>query len=166
MRGRGIQSEVLVSLALVMVTAIGLLAVLFFEAHSNQLERLSPLLGRALAAEGKSSTVEYGDAVSTATWYRVDPDRHREPHSVTGERLDGEAIALAAAAREAGKPLLAAARPWEPIHFAMPLQGATPGLVAVAVMPPSIEGRVVLGLMLVDGFIFTWLGAYLLRRAT
>jgi C4-dicarboxylate-specific signal transduction histidine kinase len=164
MNGRGIQSEVLVSLALVMVTAIALLTIIFFEAHSNQLDRLGPLLGRALAAEGESSTVVYGDAVSTATWYRVDPTRTDEPHKMTGERLDEAALDLARRARAAERPLLAAGRPWEPIHFAMPMRGPTPGIVAVAVLPPSIEGRLVLGLMVIDGCIFTLLGAYLLRR--
>jgi len=164
MRGRGIQSEVLVSLALVMVTAVGLLAVIFFEAHANQLARLGPLLGRALAAEGRSSTVAWGDAVVTATWYRVAPDRREAPHSITGEVLSDDALALADEARASGRPLLAAARPWEPIHFAMPFEGPAPGLVAVAVLPPSIEGRLVLALVWVDVAIFTWLGATLLRR--
>ena len=144
MRGRGIQSEVLTSLALVMVTAIGLLAAVFFEAHSNQLDRLVPLLGRALRDEGRASTVAYGDAVATATWFRVEPGASPKPHALTGAVLDEAGLALAEAAREKNEPLLRTGRPWEPIRFAMPLSGAVPGAVGVAVLRPSIEGRLVL----------------------
>ncbi len=164
MRGRGIQSEVLTSLALVMVTAIGLLAAVFFEAHSNQLDRLVPLLGRALWDEGRASTVAYGDAVATATWFRVEPGARSKPHALTGAVLDEAGLVLAEAAREKNEPLLRTGRPWEPIRFAMPLSGAVPGAVGVAVLRPSIEGRLVLLLLVVDVCIFTWLGAYLLRR--
>ena len=164
MRGRGIQSEVLTSLALAMVTAIGLLAAFFFEAHSNQLDRLVPLLGRALRDEGQASTVAYADAVATATWFRVEPGASPKPHALTGAVLDDAGLVLAKAAREKNEPLLQTGRPWEPIRFAMPLSGSGLGIVGVAVLPPSIEGRVVLLLLVVDVCIFTWLGAYLLRR--
>ncbi len=164
MRGRGVQAEILASLALVMVTAIGLLAALFFEAHSNQLDRLAPLLGRALRDEGQTSTVAYGDAVATTTWFRVEPGASPKPHALTGEVLDDAGLSLARASREKNEPLLRTGRPWEPIHFATPLGGSAPGVVGVAVLPPSIEGRIVLSLLVVDVCIFTWLGAYLLRR--
>jgi len=164
MRGRGIQSEVLTSLALAMATAIGLLAAFFFEAHSNQLDRLVPLLGRALRAEGQASTVAYGDAVATASWFRLEPGASPKPHALTGAVLDDAGFVLGEAAREKNEPLLQTGRPWEPIRFAMPLAGSAPGVVAVAVLRPSIEGWVVLALLLVDVCIFTWLGAYLLRR--
>jgi C4-dicarboxylate-specific signal transduction histidine kinase len=164
MRGRGVQAEVLTSLALVMVTAIGVLAAFFFGAHSNQLDRLVPLLGRALQAEGESSAVAYGDAVGTATWFRVGRDAAAKPHELTGEVLDLTGHSLARVAREKHEPLLQTGWPWEPIRFAMPLPGSAPGVVGVAVVRPSIEGRIVLALLVVDVCVFTWLGAYLLRR--
>ena len=101
MRGRGVQAEVLTSLALVMVTAIGVLAAFFFGAHSNQLDRLVPLLGRALQAEGESSAVAYGDAVGTATWFRVGRDAAAKPHELTGEVLDltGHSLACVSSPR-------------------------------------------------------------------
>jgi C4-dicarboxylate-specific signal transduction histidine kinase len=164
MRGRGVQAEILVSLALAMVTAIGLLTAFFLQAHSAHLERLVPSLGKALALEAESSAVGFGDTVASATWFRLAPDADPLPHAVTGETLGPAGLALAREAREAGGPLLRTGRPWEPIHFAMPVSGPAPGLVAVAVLAPSMEAWVLLGLLTVDALVFAWLGGYLLRR--
>jgi signal transduction histidine kinase len=164
MRGRGVQAEVLVSLALAMTTAIGLLAAFFLQAHAAHMDRLRPALGHALAAEAASSAVGITDTVASATWFRVLPGEDRPPHALTGETLDEESLALAAVAREQGRALLQLGRPWEPIRFAKPVAGAMPGLVAVAVLPPSMEGWVLAGLLGVDALVFAWLGGYLLRR--
>lgn len=164
MHGRGIQAEILVSLALVMATAIGLLAVFFFQAHTKQLDRLVPLLGRALGDEARASAVVYGDTLATATWFRVEPGATPAPHVVTGQVLDAAGLSLAKAAREKNEPLVQVGRPWEPIRFATPLAGSAPGVVGVAVLPATVEGRIVVTLLVVDVCIFTWLGGYLLRR--
>lgn len=162
--GRGVQAEVLASLALVMVTAIGLLTIFFFEAHTKHLDRLAPLLGRGLRDEAANSALAYRDVLTSASWFRVGRGDTSRPHAVTGEVLEGTGLALAAAVREKNVPLLQAGWPWQPIHFAMPLSGTAPGVVGVAVLQPSFEGWIVLGLLIVDVFIFTGLGAYLLRR--
>ena len=164
MHGRGVQAEVLASLALVMVTAIGLLTVFFFEAHAKHLDRLAPLLGRGLREEAANSALAYRDVSASASWFRVGRSDTSRPHAVTGEVLGDAGLVLAAAVREQNKPLLQAGWPWQPIRFAMPLSGTAPGVVGVAVVQPSLEGWIVLGLLLADVFIFTGLGAYLLRR--
>ncbi len=164
MRGRGVQGEILVSLALAMITAIGLLAAFFLKAHATHLERLAPLLGKGLVADVAASTVEYGDTVGSAIWFRVDLNAPPPTHAITGELLDAEGMALAQDAREKGEPLLQTGRPWDRIRFAIPIQGASPGGVAVAILPPSMEGWVVFSLLAVDCLIFAWLGGYLLRR--
>ena len=164
MRGRGVQAEVLVSLALAMTTAIGLLAAFFLQAHAAHMDRLRPALGRALAAEAERSPIGLTDTVTSVTWFRVLPEQQPTPHALTGELLDEAGFELAAAAREQGRALLQAGRPWDPIRFAKPVAGATPGMVAVAVLPPSMEGWVLVGLLGVDALVFAWLGGYLLRR--
>ncbi len=164
MRGRGVQSEVLVSLALAMATAVGLLAAFFLQAHAAHLDRLIPSLGRALAAEAETLPVALGDSVGSAVWFRVLPDREPAPHAMTGDSLDAESLALAVQARLQQRPLLQAGRPWQPIRFAKPVAGAAPGVVAVAVLPPSMEAWVLCSLLAVDVLVFGWLGGYLLRR--
>ena len=164
MQERGVQAEVLTSLALVMVTAIGLLAIFFFEAHAKQLDRLVPLLARGLQDEAANSALAYRDVLGSASWFRVDQGETSRPHAVTGEVLGDVGLALAATVREKREPLLQAGWPWQPIRFATPLSGTAPGVVGVAVVQPSLAGWIVLGLLVVDVFIFTALGAYLLRR--
>ena len=164
MRGRGVQSEVLVSLAIAMAAAIGLLAAFFLQAHAAHVERVAPLLGRALEAEVDGSPVRFVDTLGTATWYRVTPGAVAPRHAITAAPLDEEGTALAEAARETRRSLLRAGWPWEPIRFAKPLVTGEPGTVAVAVLAPSMEGRILVGLLLVDALVFAWLGGYLLRR--
>ncbi len=163
-RGRGVQAEVLVSLALAMTTAVALLAAFFLQAHANHLERLAPALGRALAAEADRAPLGITETVGSATWFRVVPGVEPLPHAITGEVLDRAGRDLADDARTTGKPLLQRGWPWQPIRFATPVAGATPGVVAVAVLPPSMDGWVLVGLLAVDGLVFAWLGGYLLRR--
>jgi C4-dicarboxylate-specific signal transduction histidine kinase len=164
MRVRGVQAEILASLALVMATAVFLLAAFFFEAQARHLEHLVPLLGKALAVESQGAAVAYGDSVATATWYRLLPETAPQPHAVTGESLAPSGLALAAEARRSGGPLLRTGRPWEPIWFATPVSGSAPGVVAVAVLPPPVEGRILFVLLVADCVVFTALGGYLLRR--
>ncbi len=164
MRARGIQGELLVSLALVMITATLLLAAFFLQAHAANLERLVPVLARALAAEARSSAVAYGDTVGSATWFRIGPGGRSQPHAITGRELEAVDLEIAEAARRTGEPLLRIGRPWEPIRFAMPVPGNPPGLVALGILPPSLAGWIVACLIAADCFVFTWLGSYLLRR--
>ena len=74
MRGLGIQAEVLVSLAVVMVTATGLLGAFVFETQSAQLERLGPLLAGALTDEARTASLAYEGGLSGATWFVVSED--------------------------------------------------------------------------------------------
>jgi two-component system NtrC family sensor kinase len=164
MRGRGVQGEVLVSLALAMITAIGLLAAFLLKTHANHLEELAPLLGKGLVADAAGSTVEWGDAVGKVVWFRVDPEAPAPVHAITGARLDSEAMDLAREAKNANGPLIKAGRPWDPVRFATPIEGTSPPAVAVAILPPSMEGWVVVLLLAVDCLVFVGLGGYLLRR--
>lgn len=164
MRGRGVQAEVLVSLALALATAVGLLAAFFLQAHATHVDHLRPLLGRALSAEADASAVRWVDTVGSATWFRVQAGADPAPHAVTGRVLGREGLELARRAREQGRALLRPGLPWEPIHFAKPVSGGPTELVAVAVLPPSMDGWILLGLLAVDGLVFAWLGGYLLRR--
>ncbi len=162
-RELGIQTEVLLSLAVVMVTATSLLAAFLLETHASQAERWSPLLGRHLAREARSARAGYEGGMSGARWYIVSAGRAREVRRGQAE-LDPAGFALASEAGRTGKPLLQAGRPWEPIRFAMPVDGPTQGEVAVAIIPPGVPRSGVVALVLADCLVFTLLGAYLLRR--
>lgn len=166
---RGVQVQVTVSLAVVMVTATGLLAAFFIATHARQTERLQPMLGRVLAEEARRLDRIQHVPAPGATWFvaLADGQTRRAPGGgEAGHRVAlGEAgLALAALARVEGRALLRAGVPWDPILFAAPIEGPTGGEVAVAVVSPAVPRLAFAGLLLADCLAFTVLGVYLLRR--
>jgi len=166
---RGVQVEVTVSLAVVMVTATGLLTAFFLATHAAQTRRLQPLVGRALANDARRLGILQHVAGPGASWFLARPDGPPRPIRSgdapdVGTSFDAAARSLAAAARTAERPLLRAGAPWEPIRFAAPVDGPTGGEVAVAVIAPTVPRFAVVGLLAADCLAFTLLGAYLLRR--
>ena len=68
---QGVQSEVLLSLALVMATATVLLAAIFLEVNQARVERLHGLLGRGLIAETTSPRFLL-HPWEGGSWWRID----------------------------------------------------------------------------------------------
>jgi two-component system NtrC family sensor kinase len=162
-RGRGVQAEVLVSLAVVMVTATALLAGFFLKTHAAQVERLRGLIGSALAAEVRSPTFELDLQTSSFQWWILASDSALRDRSPKAGRLDAETLALAVEVRQGGIPLLQAGAPWEPIRFASRLEAGPDARVAVALVEPVVSRMAIAALVMVDCLVFTLLGAYLLR---
>ena len=159
---RGIQSEVLLSLAFLVATAIGLLAGFLVRAQASQQQQLEGLLGRALVAEAPLALLEVERSASGARWHRyVDPARRAGP----GPAPDDEPAGLehlVAESRRLRKPLLASGQPWDPMLFAAPLDAS--GDIAAGWFPPVVSGMAIIGLVVADIAVFVGLGAYLLRR--
>jgi signal transduction histidine kinase len=158
----GVQSEVVLSLGLVMLAATAILAVGLL--HWNE-ARWRDLLGRALLAEARSQPPPELGLVAGTRWWRV---RAAQPASGR-EGPDAETRALAEAARARGEPLLQPGAPWQAIRFAAPV--GPHGEVAAARLPPAASLRLrvlplafVLALLALDVAVFTAFGASVLRR--
>ena len=168
-RAHGVQGEVLASLALVMLTATGLLAALLLKAQSDQLLMVRDLVGRALIEETRAPAFALREHPAGVAWWIVSPATGAA-RQLSGaiEALDETDWQLAASAGDKGRAVVESGAPWNPIRFALRLGddaiGARPGDVAVARIPPAVSGRAVLALLLVDSGIFTLLGAHMLRR--
>jgi two-component system NtrC family sensor kinase len=155
--------EVLVSLAVVMVTATALLAGFLFKTHATQIERLRGLIGSALAIEARSRNFVIDLQTDPVLWWVLASGSEvPEPSPGTG-RLEVDDLALADEVREAGIPLLRSGAPWEPIRFAAPLEDRPGDRVAVARIEPVVSRAAVLALLLADCLVFTLFGVYLMR---
>ena len=159
---RGVQAEVLLSLAVVMVTATALLAAFFFKTHAAQVDRLRGLVGRALIAEVRSPHFALESGAAGTRWWIVSPNQAARPRDAHAGPIDAPSAALALEASRSSEPLLQTGAPWEPIRFASRFGSA--GEVAVARLPAAVSSWAVLGLLVTDGAIFLALGASLLRR--
>jgi len=161
-KGPGVRAEILLSLALVMLTANLLLAAFFLESHAAQLHRWQGWLGRALAEEARSPTFGLPSGAGDVAWWWVSSDGTvRSRTAGRPDELDAASLELAARAREQGEPLIRAGSPWSPVRFAM---RAGDGRVAVAVLPPAVSRTMVLALVFADAAVFALFGAHLLRR--
>jgi hypothetical protein len=164
---RGLQAEVLVSLALVMVAATGSLAAILV---SRDEILLREILARALVAEAQQPSAARAlgaSLVSGTTWWTLEGDGRGA--EAAEPPPDAAARTLAREAARAGSALLVLGAPWEPIRFATPVEPG--GRVAVARLPAAASTRLrgapraVAGLVLLaDLVVFTAFGAYLLRR--
>lgn len=160
---RGVQAEVLASLALVMLTATALLSAFFLKTNTAQIDQLQGLLGRALVAEARSPTFVMDQVSPEVRWWTVRVGEGARAKGRIDDRatLDSDGLALAEAARRRDEPLLDTGVPWEPIRFAVELPQ---GQVAVAELPPAVSPWSVLALLIADVLVFTAFGATLLRR--
>jgi signal transduction histidine kinase len=158
-RRRGLQSEVLASLAAVMLTATLVLGALLARTHEANVRQLRQLAARALLADVESPLPATAAAVAELRWWRVDAAGRAHPHGVHADALDAASGQLAAAARAQGRPLLRAGPPWVATRFAAPAGDA----VLVAWLPPAVPGWMLLAVLAGDFAVFTAFGATLLR---
>ena len=159
-RGRGLQAEVLASLALVMLTAAVVVVGLVVQAHRTQIATLERLAARTLQADAGRPHPLTAAAVPELRWWRVAPGGGVQPIGGHGDVLDADSLTLARAAGDAGRALVKTALPWEATRFAAPLAGE----VRVARLPPAVRGGWLLGLVAVEVCVFTGFGLVLLRR--
>jgi len=162
MRARqGVQAEVLTSLALVMITATGLLAAVFLEINQVRIQSLHALLGRGFLAEVDAPVFGSGAFQAGVVW-RVDTEGRVRGANASSELLDDETRALAEEALALGEPLVQSGAPWDAIRF------AAPSSVADQVVTGRIDAPIsasVLGVLIaVDMLIFGLFGVTLLRR--
>jgi len=165
-RRTGVQSEVLASLALVMLLSTAVLGSLLVAHHERSLREL---VGRALIAEARAPERSLRPFVPGTRWWSVAPDGRVDPTSSFAGAIDAETRALAARVAQEGEALLVPGAPWDAIRMGVPL-GAKGG-AAVALLPREASLRlrfaalgVLAGFLVADVAIFTALGAYLLRR--
>ena len=165
MRRTGLQIEVLVSLALVMLAATGIVAAVVRAADEA---RLRAVVARSLQGEARAPGPPARALYPGTLWWRMSkagPVRGWGPFS---DRIDERSRALGVEARRRGASVVRPGRGSEPIRFATVL---TDGSVAVARLTPeasgelrAVPGGLLLALLMVDAAIFTAFGLFLLRR--
>jgi two-component system NtrC family sensor kinase len=161
-RRRGLQSDVLVSLSVVMVMATTVVAAMLVKTHEAHVSQIRLLAARALIEEARTPRGDGRESAPGIHWWVVEPTGRwapRGPHSLA---LPEGAVELASEARRRGSPLLRAGPPWEAVLFAAEVGNA--GEVAVAWLPPAVPRGWIAALMLAVVAVFTAFGAYLLRR--
>jgi len=161
-RRRGLRSEVLLSLALLMGTAILVLGALLLATHESHVRQLHGLAARSLLADARSPLPLLPQSVPGMRWWWLDAAGAVAPRSESAGEIDAESLELAAEARAAGRPLLRAGRPWQAILFAAPVGSQE---VAVAWLPPVASSAVLAGALLCALCVFTGFGAYVLRAS-
>jgi signal transduction histidine kinase len=164
-RRAGLQTEVLVSLALVMLAAGGVLA-LVVRAYDEA--RVREVLVRALTAEARAPGPPARSLYPGIVWWRIDERDQARAWGPIADRLDEPSWALARVARERRATVLRPGMPWESIRFATQLED---GSVAVARLPREASGslravpmNLLAGLLALDAAVFTAFGVWLLRR--
>jgi signal transduction histidine kinase len=160
----GVRAEVLVSLAIIMVTATALLSAFLLWAHTEQLSRLGPLVARGLIEQARSPRFALGALSDGVDWWSVSGSGRVAERSVGAGLIDPELRALAEEARAGGVSVLRTGAPWDPIELALPVASAEPGTVAVGRMHPVVSRGALIGLLLIDSLVFVAFGGYLLRR--
>jgi signal transduction histidine kinase len=168
--GRGAQAEILVSLALTMLAATGILAALLFETQSTQIERLQGLIGRALHRESQAATFEVLGGSRGILWWRVEANGEIIGVGGNSQVIESAELELAETAGRQDIALIRSGRPWEPIRFAAPFDPdreageKRSGAVALARIPPVVTGTTIALLLILDCVVFVALGGYLLSR--
>lgn len=160
----GIRAEVVVSLAIIMVTATALLSAFLLWAHTEQLSRLRHLVARGLIEEARSPRFALGALDDGVDWWSVSASGQVAERSLDSGLMDDDLRALAGDARERGMSVVRSGAPWDPIQFALPLEAAGRGTVAVGRMAPVVSREALIGLLLIDSLVFVAFGSYLLRR--
>jgi len=165
-RRAGVQTEVLLGLALVMGLATLVLAAVF---AAQQEAGLRAILGRALLAEARSPRTLTDSLFPGTEWWTLAGDGRVEARGPGGGVIDNETRELAERALARAEPLLMPGSVWESIRFAAPLGGS--GAVVAGRLPRrasyqlrAVPLAVVAAMVVADVLVFTAFGAYLLRR--
>jgi signal transduction histidine kinase len=158
-RERGLQAEILASLAAVVLTASLALGALVLKGHQAEVERLRKLAARGLLEAAESPLEPAVGDPAGLVWWSVTPEGAVRPRGEHDETLDAASLALAAESRRTGRALLRSGRPWEAVRFAAPVAAE----VRVARLAPLVSGGWVLAVGLADVLVFTAFGASLLR---
>jgi two-component system NtrC family sensor kinase len=157
--GGGIQREVVVSLAVLMASATGLLMGLFLWAQGIQSERLQPLLARALHDEANGPVFRMGGVSPGIDWWIVSESGHFSEVSAMAGPIDADSLALALEVRGRA-PVMKRGMPWQPVRFAVRRRD---GSAAVARIPPILPLAALTALLVADALVFGIFGSYLLR---
>ena len=158
---QGVQAEVLLSLALVMVTGTGLLAAVFLEINHSRVESLHGFLGHGFVAQTRDPSFEVR-AGDVGIWWQIDLDGEVHGLNATADLLDEGTRRLAEEVASFGQPLVQSGAPWTPIRFAAK-KVPGPGVIAGRIDAPA-SGGVLLALLATDVAIFCLFGVTLLRR--
>lgn len=161
-RRRGLRSEVLLSLALLMGTAILVLGGLLLAAHESHVRQLHALAARSLLADARTPLPQLPESVLGMRWWWLDAAGRVAPRSEGAGAIDSFALQLGVEARAAGRPLFRAGRPWQAILFAAPVGTEE---VAVAWLPPVVSPGVLAIALFGALCVFTGFGAYVLRAS-
>ena len=156
-RLRGLRSEVLLGLGLVMLTATAVLTGLGLRLQDAQLAQLRELAARQLVTDVQRP-IGLPPGPEGGEWWWIDGAGAAEAWGAAGP-VDVQTLELAAAARAEGGSLLQAGAPWEPLRLAMPVADRV-----VAMRLPAAAGLpLLLGLVLGSVTVFTGFGASVLR---
>ena len=155
------QAEVLLSLALVMITGTSLLATIFFEINHGRIDPLHVLLGEGFATTSEAQDFK-GRPTDSGVWWRFDREGRIVGLTDSSETLDSETRALATESLELGEALIASSAAWDPIRFAAPDESGESVLTGRIAAP--VSGAVLAGLVVVDILVFGLCGITLLRR--
>jgi signal transduction histidine kinase len=158
---RGVQTEVLLSLALVMITGSALLAAIFVQVNHTRIEALHGVLGKGFFAETQADGFDL-HPIDGGLWWRIHADGRVIGLNGAAVVLDPATRALADRSRIAGEAFVESGAPWAPIRFAAP-DPETKSVVVGRIDAP-VSGVVLAGLVIVDVMTFGFFGVTLLRR--
>lgn len=162
--GSGVRAEIVVSLAIIMVTATALITAFLLWAHAQQLARVRPLVARGLVEEARSPRFALGAVSDGVDWWTVSVSGRVAERSVGAGLIDDELRQLADEAGDRGMSILRSGAPWDPIMIALPIGEARREAVAVGRISPVVSRGALIGLLLIDSLVFVGFGSYLLRR--
>ncbi len=120
---RGLQAEILVSLAVLMITATTVLGVLLSRSQQANGHRLYQLAARALIDDLDASNPTLGRSMPELLWWAVDSVGVAVPRNGHAEKIDDESRALAAEARDQNRALLRTGSPWTSLPLCRPRPG-------------------------------------------
>ncbi len=164
-RPLALQTEVVLSLALVMLAATTLLAAALLHGHET---RWRELLGRSLLAEAHAQPGPERALIAGTRWWELRRDGSVVAAWGGSRALDARTRALAEEVQARREPLLRPGAVWDEIRFAAPVGESA---VAVARLPAEASLRLrglplalAAILLLLDAAAFTAFGATVLRR--
>ena len=160
-RSQGLQTEILLSLLVVMVTATSVLCVAWIQTHFAYTRQLREFTSLGFAESARRSVAVIPPGPPGTRWWTVSEDGTGRPRGDHGTPMDGIAKDLASIARERRTSVLRTGPPWSAIRLAAPVGDER---VVVAWVPPAVSPLLIAGLMIADVLVFTAFGAYLLRR--